>query len=42
MNTSNQVEIVEDQINETERQDIVLNLSDLDLVGGGNATAVFL
>ena len=42
MNTTNQVEIVEEQISETERQDIELNLSDLDLVGGGNATAVFM
>ena len=42
MNTTNQVEIVEEQISETKRQDIELNLSDLDLVGGGNATAVFM
>ena len=42
MDTTNQVEIVEEQFTETERQDIELNLSDLDLVGGGNATAFFL
>lgn len=42
MNTTNQVEIVEEQFSETERQDIELNLSDLDLVGGGNAIQVFV
>ena len=42
MNTTNQVEIVEEQFSETERQDIELNLSYLDLVGGGNAIQVFV
>ena len=42
MNTTNQVEIVEERFSETERQDIELNLSDLDLVGGGNAIQVFV
>lgn len=41
MNTANQVEIVEEQVTEAERQDIELNLSDLDLVGGGNTIATF-
>ena len=41
MNTANQVELVEEQITEAERQDIELNLSDLDLVGGGNTIATF-
>lgn len=42
MNATDPVEVVEEQITETERQDTELNLSDLDLVGGGNATAVFM
>ena len=41
MNATYQVEIVEEQITEAEQQDIVLNLSDLDLVGGGNACNTF-
>ena len=41
MNTTNQVEIVEEQLTEAERQDIELNLSDLDLVGGGNICETF-
>jgi len=41
MNTANQVELVEEQITEAERHDIELNLSDLDLVGGGNTIATF-
>ncbi len=42
MNATDQVEIVEEQITEVERQDIELNLSDLDLIGGGNAGVTFL
>ncbi len=42
MNTTNQVEIVEEQFTETERQDIELNLSDLDLVGGGTQPISFM
>ena len=34
MNTTNQVEIVEEQFTETVRQDIELSLSDLDSGGG--------
>ena len=41
MNTTNQVEIVEEQFTETVRQDIELSLSDLDLVGGGNVIQTF-
>ena len=41
MSTTNQVEIVEEQVREAEQQDIELNLSDLDLVGGGNAIELF-
>jgi hypothetical protein len=41
MNATYQVEVVEEQITESERQDIELNLSDLDLVGGGNAGNTF-
>ena len=41
MNATNQVELVEEQITDVEQQDIVLNLSDLDLVGGGNACNTF-
>ena len=41
MNATNQVELVEEQVTEAERQDIELNLSDLDLVGGGNACNTF-
>ncbi len=41
MNTTDQVEVVEEQVSETKRQDIELNLSDLDLVGGGNAIELF-
>jgi hypothetical protein len=41
MNTTNPVEVVEEQITEAVRQDIELNLSDLDLVGGGNPGATF-
>ncbi len=41
MNATNQVELVEEQITEAERQDIELNLSDMDLVGGGNAGNTF-
>lgn len=41
MNTTNQVEIVEEQFAETARQDIELTLSDLDLVGGGNVIQTF-
>ena len=33
MNTTNQVEMLKSKFTETERQDIELNLSDLDLVG---------
>ncbi len=36
MNAANQVEVVEEQVTESERQDIELSLSDLDLVGGGS------
>lgn len=41
MNTANQVEIVEEHVTEAEHQDFELNLSDLDLVGGGNAIVTF-
>lgn len=41
MNTTNQVEIVEEKLAETDRQEIELNLSDLDLVGGGNTIETF-
>jgi hypothetical protein len=41
MNATNQVEVVEEQVTETEQQDIELNLADLDLVGGGNACNTF-
>lgn len=41
MNTTNQVEVAEEQVAETERQGIELNLSDLDLVGGGNTIETF-
>ena len=41
MNTTNQVEIVEEQFAEAERQDFELSLSDLDLVGGGNVIQTF-
>ena len=37
MNSTDQVEITEELITEAERQGIELNLSDLDLVGGGIA-----
>jgi len=42
MNATDQVEIVEEQITEAAREQIELNLSDLDLVGGGNASVLFL
>ncbi len=42
MNTTNQVEVVEEEIGEVARQDIELNLSDLDLVGGGSTGEIFL
>ena len=41
MNATNQVELVEEQIAEAERQDIELSLSDLDLVGGGSPSQLF-
>ena len=41
MNGTDQVEVVEEQITETERQEIALSLSDLDLVGGGNICHTF-
>ena len=41
MNATDQVEVVEEQITETERQDIALSLSDLDLVGGGSIGHTF-
>ncbi len=42
MNTTDQVEFVEEQTTEADRQDIVLNLSDLDLVGGGSSSEIFM
>ncbi len=36
MNTADQVEVVEEEATTVERQDIELNLSDLDLVAGGS------
>jgi hypothetical protein len=43
MNGTNQVEVVvEEQVLEAERQDIELNLSDLDLVGGGSTGQIFM
>ena len=41
MNATNQIDLVEEQFTETEQQDIELNLSDMDLVGGGNAGNTF-
>ena len=41
MNTTNQFEVVEEQLTEAARQEIELNLSDLDLVGGGNICQTF-
>ncbi len=41
MSPTDQVDVVEDEITETERQDIELNLSDLDLVGGGSLGHTF-
>jgi len=41
MNATNQVELVEEQITDAERQDIELSLSDLDLVGGGSPSQLF-
>ena len=42
MNATDQVEVVEEQTTEAERQDIELSLSDMDLVGGGSVGAVFM
>jgi len=41
MNTTNQVEIVEDKVAVAERQYIELNLADLDLIGGGSLIETF-
>ena len=42
MNTTDQVDVVEEQITEATHQEIELNLSDLDLVGGGSLGHTFL
>lgn len=41
MNGTSQVELVEEQATEAERQEIELKLSDLDLVGGGSIGHTF-
>ncbi len=42
MNAAYQVEAVEEQITKPEAQEIQLSLSDLDLVGGGNACDLWI